>query len=276
MDSLIPEPKTINNIARLYARNRLLSTRDWMARNTYIERRFTRLKDGDIFKPSSIEFEQFNLHFLNRSMHQANEACNKLWATSEVYHGCKQDTALCGSFSEGFLASTTIPTLHYANMSALISILSLFGLCFWIQRKPSLKYYNLFRTSEGIAAKERNSYLVQVFGIAKQGWHNQILQTYDGLAKKGVELPKLEMEKCLKLRNERAKFHYDVLGQTTMADFYGVETYFELLPTVMRSVDAAITSLSEIMSPIPNGCDKRFLELKAKLPELKHEYGEKA
>jgi hypothetical protein len=247
-----------------------------MARNSYIERHFKRLKDGDIFKPSSIESEQFNLHFLNRSMHQANEACNKLWATAEVYHGAKQRTVLCGSFSEGFLASTTIPTLHYANMSALISILSLFGLCFWIQKRPNLKYYNIFRTSEGISAKERNSYLAQVFGTAKQGWHNQIFQTYDGLSKKGVNLPKLEMEKSLKLRNERAKFHYDVLGQTTMADFYGVKTYFELLPTVIKSVEAAIASLSEVISPIPNGCDKRFLELKAKLPGLKDEYGEKA
>ena len=48
----------------------------------------------------------------------------------------------------------------------------------------------------------------------------------------------------MKLRNERAKFHYDVLVKTTMAEVFGIKTYFELLPIVVESVDAAIFSLS--------------------------------
>jgi hypothetical protein len=41
---------------------------------------------------------------------------------------------------------------------------------------------------------ERNKYLNEVLGAAKSGWHAQILQTYDGLRKKGVLLPKVDLK----------------------------------------------------------------------------------
>jgi hypothetical protein len=202
-------------------------------------------------------------------MHQVNEACNKLWSTAELFYAMKNKKRLCKKFDENFLSSSTVPTLHYSNISALLSILSLFGLSsIAYKAKNKIEFYNLARTSEYLIMIERSQYLNRVFGSAKNGWHRQVLQTYDGLLKKGIALPRLDLKGCKKLLEERNRFDYDILGQTSMKDAYGTEKYFELLPIVISSVEAAIGCLHQVLKPLPNRCDERFAELSIKLQNL--------
>ena len=274
--NLLPQPKDLKGIALMYGLNRFFSSKRNLVGKTFrIDRYISRLMRGDILKPKTAVYDRMNVYFLNRSMHQANEACNKLWATLELYYGMKTGKKLCRRFNENFLPTSTIPTLHYANISALLSILSLFGVASIAYRKGKLRFYNLVRTADGIILIERNRYLSEIFGMAKRGWHEQILQMYGGLRRKGIRLPEIDMEDCRRLMKARLKYHYDILGQTTMKDVYGVEKYFDLLPVVVRSIRSAVESLCRIVGSLSNKCDSRFNELLLKLPDVAREYGVK-
>jgi len=274
MSSLLPEPKTLRNITLMYGLNKLfISKRNLIGKSFSIDMYLDKLKTGKIISPHSLAFDRMNMYFLNRSMHQINEACNKLWATVELLYSAKSNKRLCKKFCEEFVPSSAVPTLHYANISALLSILSLFGVSSIAQRGKRLTFYNVIRTSRGMIMVERNGYLNKVFGSVKSGWHAQILQTYNGLYRKGVMLPEIDVKGSNQLLKERTKFHYDILSQTSMRGVYGVENYFQFLPTAVTSIDLAIKSIHQILKPIPNECDSRFEELIRKIPILKQVYG---
>jgi len=272
--NLLPQPKKIEKIALMYGLNRFFSSkRNLVGKPFRIDQYISHLMMGGVLKPETAAYDRMNIYFLNRSMHQVNEACNKLWATVELYYGMKTGRKLCRRFNENFLPTSTIPTLHYANISAILSILSLFGLASIAYKKGRLRFYNLVRTADGIILIERNKHLSKIFGTAKRGWHEQILQMYEGLRGKRIELPEIDMEGCKRLMKARLKYHYDILGQTTMRDAYGVERYFDLIPVAIRSVKSAVESLCRIVGSLPNKCDSRFDELLLKLPEVAREYG---
>lgn len=273
MSSLLPSPSSIENIVRMYNSNRYFSTKNnLVGQNFYISEHLEYLSKGNVIKPSKQAYDKINIYMLNRSMHQVNEACNKLWSTVELFYALRNKKRLCKKFDENFLPSSTIPTLHYSNISALLSILSLFGLSSIAHKaKNKVSFYNLVRTTENLVIMERRRYLASVFGSAKNGWHRQVLQMYDGLSEKGLALPKLNLEGCKKLLDERNRFDYDILGQTSMRDVYGTDRYFEMLPTVVSSIDAAIRCLHQVIKPLPNRCDERFAELSGKLDNLNDE-----
>ncbi len=151
MDSLLPEPRALRNIALMYGLNKFFSSkRNLIGRNFSINAHIDKLRTEKIIDVRSMSFDRMNMHFLNRSMHQANEACNKLWTTVELLHSAKSNKRLCNSFCEEFVPSSAVPTLHYANMASLLSILSLFGVCSIVDRSRSLTFYNLIRTSKGM------------------------------------------------------------------------------------------------------------------------------
>jgi len=272
-DSILPHPKTLEEISLMFSLNKLFaSKRNLVGKSFSIDTYVGQLKNGKTLHASSLAFDRMNVYFLNRSMHQANEACNKLWTTVELLYSAKSDKRLCKKFCEEFVPSSAVPTLHYANVAAILSILSLFGISSTVQRLRKLVFYNIVRTSKGIIMVERNKYLSSLLGSSKIGWHVQVLQTYDGLLKKGIKLPNIDISSSNKLLRERSKFHYDILGQTSMRDAYGVDSYFRFLPTTASSVERAIEAIHQVQNPIPNGCDIRFEELNKKIPVLKHLY----
>lgn len=270
MASLLPSPSKIENIARMFGSNRYFATKNNMVgQSLSIDEHLEYLSNGKIIKPSHPAYDKINIHMLNRSMHQVNEACNKLWSTAELFHAMQSKKRLCKKFDENFLPSSTIPTLHYSNISALLSLLSLFGVSSIAYRsKNKIHFYNLVRTTENLVFMERSQWLGNLFGSAKNGWHRQVLQAYEGLSKKGIALPKLDLEKCERLLEERNRFDYDILGQTSMKGVYGTNQYFKLLPTTVSSIKAAIRNLHQVTKPLPNRCDERFAELFEKLNNL--------
>jgi len=273
MDSMLPQPKTPEEISLMFSLNKLFaSKRNLVGKSFSIDSYLDQLKNGKTLHASSLAFDRMNVYFLNRSMHQANEACNKLWTTVELLYSARSEKRLCKKFCEEFVPSSAVPTLHYANVAAILSILSLFGISSTVQRGKKLVFQNIVRTSKGIIMIERNKYLSSLFGSPKSGWHVQVLQTYDGLLKKGIKLPNIDIASSNKLLRERSKFHYDILGQTSMRDAYGVGSYFQFLPTTVASVEFAMNAIHQVQNPIPNGCDMRFEELRKKIPVLKHAY----
>ena len=206
-------------------------------------------------KPREDIYDRLTMHFLFRSVNQINEACNKLWATVETYYHVLKCGPVCKDFSKEFLPTSTVPTLHYANMSSLVANLALFGVCLWAERGQRMRYYNLVRTNEGIFMVERKQYLVKLCGTAKNGWHAQVIQTYEILQKKGIMLPKVDIDQCKGLQKERNKFDYDVLSKTTMNGMYGMDTYFKYLPMITQTIDDSIESMKKIVVEIPNKCD---------------------
>jgi len=263
---LLPYPEELNQISLTFGLNKLFtSRRSLVSQNFSIDSYIEQMKNGRVYVPRSKEYDLINVYFLNRAMHQINEACNKLWSTLELHHGMTGKGKLCKRFAADFLPSSTVPTLHYANITAILSILSLFGLCSVVERSRKMVFFNLVRTTDGMKLVERNKYLRDVFGMVKSGWHAQVLQTYEGLTKKGVMLPDLRIAECKRLQTERSKFHYDILSQTSMKGTPGVHSYFQFLPLVTHSIACSIESIHQIIKPIPNGSDKRFEELKNKI-----------
>jgi hypothetical protein len=261
--SLLPNPPTLDKIALLYSLNRLFISKESLAGKVIpVEADLANLKAGKIYDAKSHTYNKLNVYMLNRSMHQINEACNKLWSTIELHHNASCGNKLCKKFDADFLPSATVPTLHYANISAIISILSLFGLSSVVVRGRRMQFYNLIRTTDGIKLIERNKYLQEVFGVVKAGWHAQVLQTFEGLTKIGIGLPDVNILECRRLQTERSKFHYDILGQTSMKGTTGLDAYFYFLPVVTNTLEKSIQSIHAIIKPIPNGIDGRFEELK--------------
>ena len=248
--------------------NRIFGTsKEWFAKYDYVLPAISYLKNNGIVSKTNGMYDQINLHMLQRSLNQANEACNKLWFSVELLAQIQDNGKKCSSFNENFLTSA-IPTLHYANISAIVSLLSLFGICSWAEKTQSITFYNIIRTSDYIHWKKRSSYLHETFGNASRGWHLQVLQTYFGLMSKGIKLPDIDLVKCKKLLVERNRFDYDILGQTSMKGVYGLEQYRDYLPTVMDSVSSAVEYLQKVILPLPNGCDSRFKELELRANDV--------
>ena len=53
-----------------------------------------------------------------------------------------------------------------------------------------------------------------------------------------------------------------------MKGTFGVKSFFKFLPIVVRSLEVAVNGIHQVVKPIPNGCDSRFKELRAKIPQL--------
>jgi len=270
MTSLLPSPPKIENIVCMFSLSRYFAAKNNLVGQSFsIDEHLKYMSKGKMIKPSHSAYGKINIYMLNRSMHQVNEACNKLWSTAELFHSMQSKKRLCKKFDANFLPSSTIPTLHYSNISALLSLLSLFGVSSIAYRsKNKIHFYNLVRTTENLVFMERTRWLGNLFGSAKNGWHRQVLQTYEGLSKKGIALPKLDLKKCERLLEERNRFDYDILGQTSMKGAYGTHHYFELLPTTISSIEAAIRNLHQVIKPLPNRCDERFADLSKKLDNL--------
>jgi len=270
---LLPHPNTLEEISLMYGLNKFFtSKRNLVGKSFPVAFYIDRMKTGKMYAHTTVAYNRLNIYLLNRSMHQINEACNKLWSTLEVYHSIKSEAGLCGKFRADFLTSSTVPTLHYANISALLSILSLYGLSSIAERGRTLIFYNLVRTGDGMRLWERNRYLREAFGYVKEGWHAQVLQIYEGLRAKGIELPDVNLGESRKLQTERSKLQYDILGQTSMKGASGVRCYFHFLPVVNRSIEVAVETIHQVIKPIPNGCDSRFEELKNKIPQVTRDY----
>jgi hypothetical protein len=259
----LPSPKDVNKISHVYGLNRYMDKKyRWMFDEKRIEKHVLWLQEGNTAKPREDIYDKLNMHFLFRSLNQVNEACNKLWATVEVYCHVLECGPVCKDFSKEFLPTSTVPALHYANMSSLVANLALFGVCSWAERRQRMRFYNLVRTRGGILMFERKQYLTKLCGTAKTGWHAQVIQTYEILQKKGIMLPKTDIDQCKRLQKERNKFDYDILSQTTMDGMYGIDVYFEYLPMVTQIINASIVNMKKVVEEIPNKCDIRFEKLR--------------
>ena len=192
----------------------------------------------------------------------------------ETYQLIRNRKPFYKGFSSDFLSSTTLPTLHYANMSALVSILALFGVCSYVKRGQKLRFYNLVRTSDEIVIQERTSYLVQIAGHAEVGWHRQVLQMYEILKRLGIDLPSIKLSESRRLMEARNRVQYDILAQTSMAGTYGTELYFSYLPFVMGNISLAISQSTDVIGPLPNNADDRFRQLESSAPDLIETYSD--
>lgn len=194
-----------------------------------------------------------------------NEACNKIWTTCEMNfhlssHG--REDWLCRVFSSGFSPSSTIPTLYYADISSMISILSFFGVgSFRIREGKKTKSYDLVRTAEGFRIVERQEHVKTLIGRGIRGWHEQVAHLYEGLSENGIHLPRTNMRNFRSLKADREDFHYGLLTKTTMEGAYGEKRFFIHLPHVIFVTRIALALLRELRKPLLNGCDTRFKRL---------------
>lgn len=269
MSAILPAPKSVDNITRLYSENKYINSRTtWLLRGLNCEKYIRLLEEGKSIRHGTASYDIFNMYFLFRSLNQVNEACNKLWGTMEIYQLLGNKRPSYKGFSSDFLSSTTLPTLHYANMSALVSILALFGVCSYVKRGQKLRFYNLVRAADEIVLQERTSYLVQIAGRAEVGWHRQVLQMYDVLTRLGIGLPPIRLSESRKLMDARNRVQYDILAQTSMTGTYGTELYFSFLPFVIGNIRVAISVATDVVGSLPNNADDRFTHLEKKAPDL--------
>lgn len=98
MPSLLPQPETLDKISLMYGLNKFFtSKRSLIGRSFSISSYLSQMKTRRIYIPESAAYDRLNVYFLNRSMHQVNEACNKLWATFEVHHSVMSKHKVCGA-----------------------------------------------------------------------------------------------------------------------------------------------------------------------------------
>ncbi len=218
-------------------------------------------------KPESYWLNVLSLFNANQ---QINEACNKIWAASELANITRRDVwkhkykPIGPDFGRIFASGTFIPTLHYAQISAMISILSSFG-CIPILLRGTPFYF--VRTETGWRAYVRRNYIRSVFGWKIKGWHDQIIETYFGLISKGISLPKLSHAKVNQLKEMRNEVHYNVLGDLKMWRIpQSHDAFRKFLPLVDKTITASIDTLHKIKQ-VSTGCDERYSALRRALNE---------
>ena len=92
MNSLFPYPEALEKISLMYGLNKFFaSKRNLIGKSFSIASYINRMKNGNVYVLGTVVYDRLNMYFLNRSMHQANEDCNKLWSTLEVYHSVKEE-----------------------------------------------------------------------------------------------------------------------------------------------------------------------------------------
>jgi hypothetical protein len=148
-----------------------------------------------------------NAYSVIRAMIQSNESCNKVWSTMELLYALtprKRTYSLCDSFDVEFTGSTIIPTLYYAQVAALTSLMSSYG-SVSIRDKNTDQSYNLVRTKNGWRLDHRNRHIRDLLGVkADPGWHKRIRQIIEGLM--GMQqFPQLNINQIEALERERLK-----------------------------------------------------------------------
>jgi hypothetical protein len=219
----------------------------------------------------SSEFSWLNIYSLLRSNNELNEACNKLWCcveldnvtSSKVWN--KSYKPVGEKFHPLFSTSTTIPTLYYSEISAVLSILSAFGVTPLVLGS---RVY-LIRCVDGWRIVDRKRYINTTLASGStNGWHNQILSTYESLTKLGIDLPDIKLSKIRELMSLRNKVHYEILSDLTMwRASNSKNSYQDYVHHCISAIRTSIETLNSI-KPITNGCDVRFQNLLENMKEL--------
>lgn len=271
----LPVPATTDDVSRLYSDNPYISSNlDRLLRSAKIDSYIGLLHKQTEFKPNTNGYHVLNIYFLYRSINQLNEACNKLWSTMELYRRMVDSKPLFPRFDVQFMSSMSIPTLHYSNMSALISITTVFGVCPHAEKGQKMRFSYILRTARGVLLKDRKQYIVELNGTSSNGWHQQVIQTYQGLLKSGIGVPKVDLKSCSNLLRERNRVQYDILSETTMKEMKGNQVYFEYLKEVSNNIQTAARILQEVSPVIPRGIKSRLNSLIKYVPTLADRFAE--
>jgi len=134
-----------------------------------------------------------------------------------------------------FSGGSLIPNLYYSYLSAAVSNMCGFGVVSFRHYSKPFDYF-LIRTEGGWGVFPRQSYIKDMFGKDVQGWHEQSIGTYQNLQKLGYELPEIDLDHFIELKRSRNKFHYSILGKTSMEDFYGIDEFFNGLPQTLKLI----------------------------------------
>lgn len=218
-----------------------------------------------ICKLNSPQAKWFNIYSIFNANQQLNEACNKLWAGIEIMHVTDQSIwnrkydPIGKKFHGSFVLGTAIPALYYAQLSAIVSILSIYGCVpIMINRK---RYY-LIRTKTGWQLFSRGYYAKTVLGVNANSWHDVILKTFEAFGNNDLKLPAIDLDKTFVLKKLRNEMHYEILGDLKMWRAYTKRnSFFKLVPLVVDTIDISIQTLRYIKK-ITTGCDERFEDLK--------------
>ena len=272
MAGLLPHPEDAGDIIELVKPMVDIPMKDmWKGRKADPLIMVRTVKKHGIVKPKNDYYEVLNQHLYLRACNQVNEACNKLWATCELYHHLStNDRAgwLCDSFSPGFSPSSTIPTLYYADISSLLAILSFFGVGSFRVKEKRWTSYDVVRCAEGFQIEERATHLKSLTNKPFRGWHDQVALLYECLQANGIGLPKINMGNFSRLKQDRMAFHYGLLTKTTMDGAFGERQFFVHLPHVIFVTLMALYHLQKLTKPLHNSCDVRFTELLSKILPL--------
>ncbi|MEM3798285.1 MAG: hypothetical protein QXY74_07640 [Candidatus Bathyarchaeia archaeon] len=217
------------------------------------------LKTKEKFGCDKTEAEWLNAYSIYSANQQLSEACNKLWTTVELSNMTsrqiwkKSYLPIGEQFSGIFSLGTLIPTLYYAEISSIVSILSSFGCVpILLGRIP----FYLLRTDGGWTIVKRSEYVRSTLQIRVLSWHDCIIGTYVGLSTKGTKLPRIPLSKVKRLRKLRNEMHYQILGDLRMWRIYKTTgAYQKHLPIAIEIVKAAINNLAEIKC-MTTGCEK--------------------
>ena len=217
------------------------------------------------FLLSSPQSKWFDIYSIFNANQQLNEACNKLWAGIEIMNATdnkvwkKKYEPVGTKFHGSFVLGTAIPTIYYAQLSTIVSIMSIFG-CIPIML--NYKRYYIIRTKDGWQLFPRVEYLQNKLKTSSRSWHEVILKTFTGFKNNGIKLPIINLDKTFALKNLRNEMHYEILGDLRMWRAYSQrQSFFKVIPLVMKSIATSIKTI-EYIKKITTGCDERFVDLK--------------
>jgi outer membrane protein assembly factor BamE (lipoprotein component of BamABCDE complex) len=187
-----------------------------------------------------------NFYLAERSRVQLHIACDKLASSLLSYYG-KRKHGMGRIVNYNYMQVATLPTLYYSALSGAIAAMSAFGACsLRHENLEDQEQMNIIRSTMGFVLVKRSAYLQQTCN--KNGrWHDQIWILYNHLINQGYELNIISLDTVRALKRHRELFDYRLLGQPSLSKGYGSDTYFNLVPKVLDSLDSCESIVASIL-----------------------------
>ena len=235
--------------------------------NTHLKANDKNIKKANFSEDENLHFDYYSI---KRFSHQLNEACNKLWGSIELAYAINSNR-LCQKFTHHFSGGSLIPNLYYSTLSAMVSVMCGFGVISFRHILERQDYF-LIRTGSGWKLFPRMEYIISISKKPVMGWHEQSIKTYETLIGLGYELPDVDFNELSELKNLRNKFHYYILGKTSMEEFFGIDEFFGHLPFVLNVIKDGFDLLCYLHGDL-KGMHERLKDINDNIYKLFDLYG---
>lgn len=202
-----------------------------------------------------------------------SEGLNKIWTTVELHKKNLDGELKLKEFNIWFSNSSTIPVLHYANISLLMSFITALGL---VPRRVRDKELFLVRQRSSYFAVERKEYVKQCsIKVSDKNWHEIIIRVSEDTSRQTKFQLQFDQIDCV--RRARNFLDYQILAKDALILQAGEKDFANCLKVSISLASDVFNFLTSNLGLEPrNRAEVRYRVLAATCNEIIENYSSKS